>query len=321
MRQVTAFTSAAAQLIHDLEQYPKTGPFPTCFHLANIPITLASHPAATMPTSMSNSGQYAPARLNVTRATVSAPPPERTERAVQRRTPTPRRGGYPLRQPKDTQCLACFTYGHDVGDCRVLPKVAACLAYIKDNTSMVQTTIQRYKERQHPSNCQSVKEMLIDAVYGQLGKSECDESDGLIDHLTDSLCSPTHQSDYDTNIFHMRAHTPQDAQDLAGMQSEIQPVKFPLLEELRHALPSSLDPLSNTDDNSDAPSSSCIMLSVTIHNNGISPIQVLLLVRLESRKSYTTLRPKQDTRLRDMTARSLKRLAKDMPTFRTTRLK
>ena len=216
-----------------------------------------------MPTSTSNSGQYAPARLNVTRATASAPPPELTERAVHRRTPTPRRGGYPLRQPKDTQCLACFTYGHDVGDCRVLPKVAACLAYIKDNTSMVQTTIQRYKERQHPSNRQSVKEMLIHAVYGQLGKSECDELDGLIDHLTDSLCSPTHQSDYDTNIFHMRAHAPQDAQDLADIQSGIQPVKFPLLDELRHALPSALDPLSNTDANSTAPPSSCITLSVT----------------------------------------------------------
>ena len=72
---------------------------------------------------------------------------------------------------------------------------------------MVQTTIQRYKERQHPSNRQSGKEMLINAVHGQLGKPESDEFDGLIDHLTDSLCSQTHQEpDYDTNIFHLRRY-------------------------------------------------------------------------------------------------------------------
>jgi hypothetical protein len=117
-----------------------------------------------------------------------------------------------MRQPKDAQCPACFTYGHEVGECRVLPKVAACLLYIKENALMVQTTLKRYKERQHPSNRQSVKEMLIHAVYGQLGRPESNELDGLIDHLTDSLCNPTqHQeSDYDTNIFHLQAQPSQD---------------------------------------------------------------------------------------------------------------
>ena len=266
MRQVTAFASASVQLIHDLEQYPTTGPFPTRIHLANIPITLASHPAAATPMPNSVSGQYAPARLTVTRATPSAQPTEQvTERTQPRYTPTPRRGGNQMRQPKDTQCPACFTYEHEVGECRVLPKVAACLAYIKEHASMVQTTIQRYKERQHPSNRQSVKEMLINAVYGQLGKPESDEFDGLIDHLTDSLCSQTHQEpDYDTNIFHLHACTASNKhQDFADIHSEMQPVKFPLLEEIHHAVEASQTHDWITDEHNDPQPLSCITLSVT----------------------------------------------------------
>ena len=50
MRQVTAFTSAAAQLIHDLKQYPKTGPFPTrfassCEYSNNVSLTPSSNHA------------------------------------------------------------------------------------------------------------------------------------------------------------------------------------------------------------------------------------------------------------------------------------
>ena len=267
MRQVTAFTSASVQLIHDLEQYPPTGPFPTRFHLANIPITLVSHPAASTPMLNSVSGQYAPARLTVTRAAPSAQPTEQmTERTQPRHISTPRRGGNQMRQPNDTQCPACSTYGHEVGDCRVLPKVAACLAYIKKHTSMVQTTIKRYKERHHPSNRQSVREMLVNVVYGQLGKPESDEFDGLIDHLTDSLCSLTHQElEYDTNIFHLHARTVSNKlQDFADIHSEIQPVKFPLLEEIQHATETS--PTQGgwiTDEHNDSQPLSCITLSVT----------------------------------------------------------
>lgn len=110
MRQVAAFIAASAQLIqHDLEQYPKTGPFPTRFYLANIPITLASYLAATMPINVSHGAQYAPTQLNVTQATPSALPTELVERPTARRTSTPRRNtGYRMCQPKDTQSPACF---------------------------------------------------------------------------------------------------------------------------------------------------------------------------------------------------------------------
>ena len=51
--------------------------------------------------------------------------------------------------------------------------------------------IQRYKDQQHPANRQTMNEMLVQAVYGHLGTQETDELNGLIEHLTDSLCSYT----------------------------------------------------------------------------------------------------------------------------------
>jgi hypothetical protein len=130
---------------------------------------------------------------------------------------------------------------------------------------MVQTAIQRYKERQHPSNRQLVKEMLIHAVYGQLGKSESEELDGLIDRLTDSLCSPTHQElEYDTNIFHI-AHTMQEPDDLEDVRTVLQPVKFPLLEEIQQVSPDmQLEPTWDMEnEKAKNQPQSCIMFSVT----------------------------------------------------------
>ena len=36
---------------------------------------------------------------------------------------------------------------------------------------------------------QSTKDMLVQAVYGHRGGDESDTVDGLIEHLTDSLCT------------------------------------------------------------------------------------------------------------------------------------
>ena len=74
MRQVSKFTAAAVQLMHNLEQCPLLVPLPTRFILNHITITLASHQAAI--TSLTTAPQgvpYVPTRLNVTRAT---PDPE-----------------------------------------------------------------------------------------------------------------------------------------------------------------------------------------------------------------------------------------------------
>ena len=32
--------------------------------------------------------------------------------------------------------MACYTYGHDAGECRILPKIAACINYIKDHAPL-----------------------------------------------------------------------------------------------------------------------------------------------------------------------------------------
>lgn len=272
MRQVAVFTSAAAQLIHDLDQYSKTGPFPTRFHLANLPILLASHPAVTVQNPAMGTRQPTPARLYVTRASpMTAVPveqhssPAQTERTTpQRRGTTQQRGGtrFP-RQPKDTQCAACYTYGHEVGDCRVLPKVAACLNYIKENSGMAQTTMQRYKEKQHPANRQTMNEMLVHAVYGHLGTQETDELNGLIEHLTDSLCSYTREEpEYDGNIFHVHATRPSDEYlEFDDICAATQAVKLPLIEDIRQERHECLSEVAGLD--SETHRSGCITLSVT----------------------------------------------------------
>ena len=152
MSHVSWFMSAAVQLLHDLDQCPPTSPLPTRFILHHIPITLASHPAVMASTTAAPPpGSYAPARLNVTRAASPAlDHPRAPDRNGPRQYPPRRPGGHPLRQQKDAQCPACFTYGHEVGECRILPKVVACLTYIKDNASLVNTTLQHYKDQQHP---------------------------------------------------------------------------------------------------------------------------------------------------------------------------
>ena len=272
MRQVSKFTAAAVQLMHDLEQCPAADHLLTRFILNHIPITLASHPAAIAPLPPSSiTNQYAPARLNVTRATPSQDRTAYHDRNGPRRYAPRRSGGPPPRQQKDTQCPACYTYGHDVGECRVLPKVTACLQYIKDNAPMVQSTLQRYKEQQHPVNRQSTKEMLINAVYGRLDVPDSNALDGLIEHLTESLCGPNgvtddYQDQYDENIFLLQANTDTTLPP-EEMAEAIHPVKFPLLDLLQHGIspPTLVSPPDTTTVNSvpEPSSPSCIALSVT----------------------------------------------------------
>ena len=270
MSQVSRFTSAAVQLLHDLDQCPPMSALPTRFILHHIPITLASHPAALASTSTTfPTGPYAPARLNVTRAT---PLQDRTQgtsdRPPQRRYQARRPGGNPPRQQKDTQCPACFTYGHEVGECRILPKVAACLNYIKDHATLVQTTLQRYKDQQHPVNRQTTKDMLVQAVYGHLGGDESEALDGLIEHLTDSLCGPTRLPDdameqFDGNIFHFQAQY-DDYMAPDDMAATIQPVKFPLLDQIQRGLQQPGSPAPDPlDIPQERPTSPCITISVT----------------------------------------------------------
>jgi hypothetical protein len=272
MSRVSRFTAAAVQLLHDMDQCPPLAPLPTRFILHHIPITLASHPAALTPTPTVSTAlsPYAPARINVTRAdnlSDRAPPP--SDRNAQRRYPPRRPGGNPPRLHKDTQCPACFTYGHEAGECRILPKVAACITYIKDNAPSVQATLQRYKEQQHPANRQTTKAMLIQAVYGHLGGTESEDLDGLIEHLTDSLCGPISIPDensdhFDGNIFHMHAQY-EDFMHAEDLAAALHPAKFPMLDQIsRGDAHSQTFPVAPAPTPAESSSlSPCITISVT----------------------------------------------------------
>ena len=134
---------------------------------------------------------------------------------------------------------------------------------------MVQTTLQGYKDQQHPLTRQFTKDMLVHAVYGHLGGDESDALEGLIEHLTDSLCDPTRipedmAEQYDGNIFHLQAQF-EDYLATEDMAEALHPVKFPLLDQIQRGFtPSPSTPAPPPSIQQTEPSQPpCITLSVT----------------------------------------------------------
>jgi hypothetical protein len=256
MQQVRAYATAATQLMHDLEQLPSTSTLTHRFVFSQLPITLNMHPA-TLPTS-STASNYATAHLNLTRAQPTAYKPRHptapTTTSMPRTVPPRNRGrsGLPGRKPpKDIQCHACATYGHEIADCNVLPKIAACIDYIQANSTMAQTILQRYKQANHPTNRQSrqnTREVVANKLQGHLSDSPDLDFDDLVDDITDSLYDNGYDDDgyMDENgasIFSMHATPPiritNEEQD-GRPPDAIHPVKFPLLAQIHDAAPDDL---------------------------------------------------------------------------------
>ncbi|KAI2511379.1 hypothetical protein MHU86_2990 [Fragilaria crotonensis] len=236
MQQVRMYAAAATQLMHDLEQHPLLGSVPHKFVFPALPITLASHPAA-LPMPSTNQDTYTPARLNVTRA--QADSKSRSNAPSNRSTlARNRRDSAGTRPPqKDTQCSACATYGHEVADCKVLPKVAACLAYQEAHTSMVQAALQRYRKLNHPTNRQTrqqTRAMVASKLQGHLLDSDNIDIDELVDDITESLHGYEDDDDNtnEASLYQMQATT-QPCEDLHTRHSLIQPVKFPLFDQVQ----------------------------------------------------------------------------------------
>ncbi|KAI2501046.1 hypothetical protein MHU86_13400 [Fragilaria crotonensis] len=217
MQQVRRYALSAAQLVHDLEQQPATGFLAHRLGFLQIPITLDSHPA-TLPMP-STPDVYAPARLNVTRANAdsTSPTARRSNSGNRNRRDgdavrDTRRGARPT---KDVQCPACATYGHELVDCKVLPKLAACLEYIQTHTTTVQNTLQKYRNLNHPNNRQSrqnTREVLANRLYGHLMTQDIPDVHRLVEDITVSLLgnaddeeTEDEDDDNSANICHLQA--------------------------------------------------------------------------------------------------------------------
>lgn len=247
MQQVRRYALSAAQLVHDLEQHPPTGPLAHRLCFLQIPITLDSHPA-TLPMP-SPSEAYAPARLNVTRASSDDSPspsshnvPTRTRRGP----PAQRtRRGSDARLPKDVQCPACAIYGHELADCRMLPKVAACLEYIQAHPPTVQSILHKHKQANHPQQRHSrmhTRAALANKLQGHLMHQNIPDVDSLIADITDTLLGYSDddedvEDDPGATLYRLQAMPSvsglTDDAGVADLTDVIHPVKFPLLHQIQ----------------------------------------------------------------------------------------
>lgn len=241
MQQVQLYTNAALQLIHRLEQQPKGINLPARFCFPTIPITLATHHAAGGPNGQQVT-PYSPSHLNVTRATTNTGANQSTADRSNKRQSTPRKGTpSTTRTLKDIQCLTCATYGHEVQDCRFLPKLASGLEYyIKTHATNVQQILQRgFRQQHHPANIPSAQKVIAQAVYDQFGEDHDDEFElnKFIARLTTSMlgtCDTTDDQDaYDNEnngmINSLQANSYDHPLDHC---TAIQPVQFPLLQQV-----------------------------------------------------------------------------------------
>ena len=168
--------------------------------------------------------------------------------------------------------------------------------------------------------------MLVHAVYGHLGSDESDALDGLIEHLTDSLCGPFRipedtAEQYDSNIFHLHAQF-EDYLATEDLAATIHPVKFPLLDQVQRGISSSptTAPAEPPDTgtavhHADSSQPPCITLSVTtvqqrdLADTGAS---VSATGMMEILHNFTRT---HDTRLPATMVKSLVQPAKAMHTF------
>ena len=249
MQKVQTYSAASTQLIHDLEQQV-TVEVPSRFRYPQLPVTLGIHPAVQSTTQSAGT----PAHLNVAKATDSAsryqthdnartPPNSTPRRSSTRGTPrgsnsAPRgRGGtMASRQQKDVQCAVCATYGHEVTDCQIMPKVAACLQYIKSNQELTQTTLQRYRQLNHPAHRPQTYKRVVNALAAYLPVEVGDEEmDEMASHITESLLfgnDPLEDDWQQSNIYSSMHATAPSEFLTAELCTAIHPAKFPLRDQL-----------------------------------------------------------------------------------------
>jgi hypothetical protein len=75
------------------------------------------------------------------------------------------------RSPRpDVQCRACATYGHDLNDCKWLPRMMACMEYVEKNPTTTKDTLRQYRRSQHPDTRQATRERMIRVLHAELGE-------------------------------------------------------------------------------------------------------------------------------------------------------
>ena len=198
-----AYTMAAQQLMHDIQQLPENTPLPTRYCTPALPLTLLAHPAAIQETR----GRTA-ASLNVTQATHTHRAMDNSRRGSDRdrsrsreRRPMPTDAGA-RRQPIttrptsrappsarnfDIQCKACATNGHTHTECRMFPKVVAILDYITQHPADSKDALHQYRKAQHPDTRRAARDKVIKVLQGSIHQGHLtDEEDieALADQLT-----------------------------------------------------------------------------------------------------------------------------------------
>ena len=250
MQQETMHTQALTQLIFDLKQIPDDD-------ATRIPIRLAfpNNLTLTLLTTAETMKAHQHATINVTRSTprqydqdYAARRPDR-DRSRERRpsmetgSKTSTNGSrnsrgqpyraqngpprIPLRNP-DVQCAACGTSGHQVTDCRILPRVQGCLEYITARPAEAQENLRIYRKAQHPEARRMARDVIkvLRARIQNGTWEDTDDDEDIVDQLTSEYQD---EDDYVAPIFNLRAAPadmmciPIQTTDCAAMQ----PVKFP----------------------------------------------------------------------------------------------
>ena len=236
------YTTAAQQLMHDIQQIPEHMPLlPTRYCTPALTLTLLAHPSAIHATRRTTA-----ASLNVTHATPASayrntdtnsrrgPPPDRDRsRSRERQQPssmnrsrqssssTPRSTGrVPLPRNYDIQCDACNTNGHNhTGDCRLFPKVAAILDYITHHPSESKAALYQYKKAQHPDTRRAARDKIIKVLKGStIQYDNLADEDAHIEALADQLTGDywTDTDDHAATICRLQTMQPTDHKESAS---------------------------------------------------------------------------------------------------------
>jgi hypothetical protein len=163
MREPT-YTAATQQLMYELQPFPDIGTLPTRFSYPTIAMTLLTHTmelrttthagaqSATINVSRSDYAPTSTAKSENTADTGYHPERGRSTSIERRRRPegNARQNSRQATKMPDIQCKACATYGHSMKECKLYPRVAACIEYITNNPADTKETVTRYKKMMHP---------------------------------------------------------------------------------------------------------------------------------------------------------------------------
>ena len=259
MAQEPHCTSATHQLLHDLQQIPEELPLPKRFRFPALPMTLLAHPASQRPST---------ATINVTRA--SRPPSsddastsfssrrgyQDCDRSRERRpslergSRPPSDGGRSQRSLTSTtaststrnvevQCKACATNGHTTRECRMFPKVAACMEYAMHNPAEAASQTKQYRQSQHPEALKAKRANIIKVLQGRYGNIDQDDDfDDVLHQLTGEYTTSDHD-DHSASINRVQITSPVPIDNPSpyptteDLKSMIHPEKFPDIQTMQ----------------------------------------------------------------------------------------